>query len=450
MSDAGQPVGPTPLQMLRATPSILRDPLEFLRRSRAEHGPVVTFPTRGRPAVLVDDPGAVRRVLQDNHMAYGKETIQYTALAMVTGQGLLTTDGATWRTHRRAIQPAFHRDTLGHVAAAAADAASRAGELFDAAPDGVVDTDEVLMRVTLDVVGRTLFGADLVDGGEGDGRRLVAAVHDALGAVLRRATTPVSAPASMPTPGNLRLRRALVELDTAAARMVARRREAPRAGDVLGLLLAGGGDLLSADEIRDELVTLVIAGHETVAASLTWTLRLLAENPDAQARVHAELDAVLGGGHGRRPQYEDLGALRVTRAAVDEGLRLFPSAWVITRRALEADVLAGTAIQAGTLVIISPWLHHRLPAVWPDADRFDLDRWVSGAARPNREAYLPFGAGPRLCIGRDFALVESVLVLAELLRTRQLSTVGPRPRVQAMVTLRPRGGSALRSIRREQ
>ncbi len=435
--------GPTPWQMLLGAPGILRDPLGYLQRAVAEHGPVVSFPTRGRPAVLVDGPAAVRRVLQDNHRAYTKDTMQYTALAMVTGQGLLTSDGATWLAHRRAIQPAFHRGTLSHVAEQSLRAAFRAGEAFDAAAGAPVDTDAVLMRATLDVVGSTLFGSDLVGGGEADGDRLVAAVHDALGAVIARATRPWTAPPGLPTPAARRLHRALNELDLAAERMIARRRATPGDSDVLGLLLAAGADAMSPQELRDELVTLVIAGHETVASSLTWTLRLLAENPEAQQKVHTELDAVLGAG-GRAPSWVDVRDLRVTRAAVDEGLRLFPPAWVITRRAVDSDVLAGHPIAPGTLIITSPWLQHRNPSAWPDPERFDLERWLAGPSRPHREAYLPFGAGPRLCIGRDFAIVESVLVLAELLRSRQVSVTGPRPGVAALVTLRPRGGSWLR------
>lgn len=443
--------------MLKSTPAILRNPLTFLQRMVADHGPVVSFPVRGRPAVLVDAPDAVRRVLQDNHRAYGKETIQYTALSLVTGQGLLTADGPVWRSHRRAMQPAFHRDTLSHVAAQAGAAAERAGAAFDAAPGGQVDTDAVLMQATLDVVGRTLFGSDLVSGGEADGDRLVSAVHTALDAVIAKATRPWTAPPGIPTPAARRLRRAMAELDLAAERMVARRRDGADATDLLGLLLtqaagadatADGGTGLSPREIRDELITVVIAGHETVATSLTWTLRLLAENPAAQDRVHAELDAVLGGPDGRGPRWEDVPDLVVTRAAVDEGLRLFPPAWVVTRRALEADVLAGHPIEAGTLVITSPWLQHRNPDLWPDPERFDLDRWTAASARPQREGYLPFGAGPRMCIGRDFAIVESVLMLAELLRGRRLEVAGPRPGVEALVTLRPRGGSWLVSHRR--
>jgi cytochrome P450 len=202
--------------------------------------------------------------------------------------------------------------------------------------------------------------------------------------------------------------------------------------------------------VRDELVTLVIAGHETVASALTWTLHLLAAHPGAQDQVGAELDTVLGDGPGARPPgWNDLAALPYTRAVLDEALRLYPPAWVITRRAAADDALAGVDIPEGTLIILSPWLLHRRAASWPDPSAFDPARFLDAGgrapgSRPSGD-YLPFGAGPRLCIGRDLALVEGVLVLAGLLRGRRVSAVRTAPpRVEALVTLRPRGGLPLR------
>jgi cytochrome P450 len=437
--------GPLPWQMVAAVPAILSDALPFLEATAARYGDVVPFPVRGRPAVLVNGREGVRRVLQDNHKGYGKETVQYTSLALVTGAGLLTADGEVWRSHRRVVQPAFHRDTLDHVAAESVRAAQLVRREWDAAPGRVVDVDDVLMRATLHVVGRSLFGADLVDGGAAEGRRLVEAVHEALAVVMRRATRPWTAPPGLPTPTARRLRRSRVTLDQACAAMVGARRAQPEPGhDVLGLLLASG---MTDAEVRDELVTLVIAGHETVAASLTWTLRLLAEHPEVVARVHAELDRVLTdgtpAGGTRAAGWQDVSSLPVVRAVVDEGLRLYPPAWVITRRALTDDVVDGVPVPAGTLVITSPWVHHRRADLWPDPLRFDIDRWLGEDAGSRREGYIPFGAGPRLCIGREFAVVESVMVLAELLRDRTVAPAGARPDVVAAVTLRPRGGMHL-------
>ncbi|WP_143448358.1 cytochrome P450 [Kineosporia sp. A_224] len=443
--------GPLPLDMLRAVPAIRRDPLTFLEGLVARYGDLVAFPMPRGQVLLMNTPDGARRVLVDNARAYGKATVQYGALSLVTGAGLLTTDGEVWRRHRRVAQPAFHPRSLESVAQAAGTAAQRMRAEWDAAgPGGVVDADGAAMRAMLEVVGRTLFAADLRPVGE----RVVGAVDAALHAVVRTASSPL--PGWLPTPRRRRLRRAVATLDAVCADLVAQRRACgvgPEDGDVLALLLAavdageaGADGGLAPREVRDEILTLVIAGHETVASSLTWTLDLLASSPDVQARLHTELDAVLAG---RAPGWDDVPHLPYTRAVVDEALRLYPPAWVITRRALADDVVSGVAIPAGTLVVLSPWLLHRRPQSWPDPRRFDPGRFLGDAPPsrgPARGDYVPFGAGPRLCIGRDMAVVESVLVLAGLLRDRTVTRpagVAP-PSVDALVTLRPRGGLPLR------
>jgi cytochrome P450 len=446
--------------MLRDVLRIRRDTLTYLSRLVARHGDLVSFPTPRTPTLLVNDPAGVRRVLVENPRAYTKATVQYGSLAAVTGSGLLVADGEPWRRRRRVVQPAFHHGNLDAVAAEAVRAADRvASRWCDLAPGAVVDVDAAMMATTLEVVGRTLFDADL--GGsdsQGDGERVVAAVRDALEVVVQRARSP--RPRWLPLPSSRRLARAVAILDDTCARVVRERRAAgvtagatAGGGDLLGLLLraadAAGG--LSDRAVRDELVTLVIAGHETVASSLTWTLRLLAEHSEVQDRVADELAATLGG---RDPRWADLPALAGVRRVVEESLRLYPPAWVLSRRALAADVIAGVPVPAGTVVIISPWLLHRRPQSWPDPERFDPARFdparFSGSASAPRGDYLPFGLGPRLCIGREFALVETVLVLATLLQRVRVGVVPrpgvgptPRPATRALVTLRPLGGLPL-------
>jgi cytochrome P450 len=444
--------GPLPADMVRAVPAIRRDPLAHLRHVTARYGDLVAFPLPRTPVLLVNDPGGADRVLRDNHRAYAKATVQYRSLAAVTGAGLLTADGDAWRRRRRLAQPAFRHGSLPGVAAAAVSAARSMRAAWDAAgPATPVDADAAAMRATLDVVGRTLFAADLTPVAD----TLVGAVTDALHAVVHRAASPLALGplGTLPTPSRRRLRRAVATLDAVAADVVTRRRTALDAGDapddaddVLALLLraAAAGELTDR-EVRDELVTLVIAGHETVASCLTWTLHLLAGAPAVQDRLRAELDAVVGG---REPGWADVPALTWTRAVVDEALRLYPPAWVVTRRAVEPDTVAGVDVPAGTLVILSPWLLHRRPGSWPEPERFDPGRFLGfDAAGPAaREAgYVPFGAGPRLCIGRDLALVEAVLVLATLLQDREVARPpgAAEPAVDALVTLRPRGGLPL-------
>ena len=439
--------GPLPWGMLGSLPTILRDPLAFLEACIARYGDRVAFPVPRGAAVLVNDPAAVRHVLLENHAGYGKSTLQYNALSQVTGQGLLTSDGDHWRRHRKVAQPAFHPSGLPAVVTVAATAARRLGEHWAGRPGGVVDVDAAVAHAMLEVVGLTLFGVDL----SADGDRIVSAVDVALRAVLVTSRSPV--PAAVPTPARRRLRRSLETLDPLCRDLVARRRARglqPDDADVLALLLQAVPESLSENEVRDEIVTLVIAGHETVASALTWALHLLAGDDVVQARLHDELDAVLGGRGDEPVTWDDLPSLPYTRAVVDEALRLYPPAWVITRQALQDDDLAGTAIPAGTLVVISPWLAHRRADVWPDPLRFDPTRFLDGPAGTGRRAalprgeYLPFGVGPRLCIGREMALVEAVVVLAELLRSHRVSRRNDTPvAVDALVTLRPRGGLPL-------
>lgn len=437
--------GPVPREMVRDLLAIRRDPLRYLQGVVARFGDVVAFPLPRTPVLLVNDPAGARRVLVENARGYSKATIQYGALSLVTGGGLLTADGDTWRRRRRIAQPAFHHGTLDVVAEQAVAAAARVAAAWAEQPDGsVVDVDAACLQATLEVVGRTLFDADLA----ADGERIVAAVHDALTVVVQRARTP--RPPWLPSAANRRLATAVATLDHTCGDVVRARRARGLQGgdDLLGLLLRSTdlGDPLSDAEVRDELVTLVIAGHETVASALSWTLLLLADHPQVQQRLHAELDLVLGGA--RDPVWGDLAALRYTRSVVDEALRLFPPAWVVTRRAEVDDVVAGVAVPAGTLVILSPWLLHRRAADWPAPLSFDPSRFAADRSATPRGAYLPFGLGPRLCIGRDFALVETVLTLAALLRGHRVGLPAAagrvrRPGVEAAVTLRPRGGLPL-------
>jgi cytochrome P450 len=434
--------------MVRDLLAIRRDPLRYLEGVVDRFGDLVAFPLPRTPVLLVNEPEGARRLLVENARGWSKATVQYGALSAVTGSGLLTADGEAWRRRRRTAQPAFAHGTLDGVASQAVAAAARVLEGWSRLPDGAVtDVDAACMQATLEVVGRTLFDADLAPEGE----RLVAAVHDALGVVVARARTP--RPTWLPLPSARRLAAAVATLDRTSATVLRARRErgiAETDTDLLALLLRSA-DGLTDHEVRDELVTLVIAGHETVASALSWTLHLLTTSRTVQDRLHAELDDVLDGS--RAPVWSDLPRLRYTRQVVDEALRLYPPAWVLTRRAEVDDEVCGVPVPAGTLAIVSPWLLHRRPADWPDPLRFDPDRFAGERSATPRGGYLPFGVGPRLCIGRDFALVEAVLALATLLRGWEVAPLrrrqaDVRPQVDALVTLRPRGGLPLTVRRR--
>lgn len=454
------PLGP---QMLRELTAIRRNPLAFLATMWAEYGDVVQFPIPRPPSYLVNDPSAVRRVLVGNARNYGKRTIQYSSLSLVTGRGLLAADTDQWRRQRPLVQPAFHHEALPRVAAHAQQAVERLIGQWEAQPAGaVIDVDEAMMHAALDVVGHALFGTDLSE----DAAQLTSATLDALEVVVARARVPITPPAWVPTSGNRRLARALTSLDGAVVSMLRQRRNRapapPAAGfgsdgmqDMLDMLMAATdehGKHLTPQELRDQAVTFIVAGHETVASALTWALALLAAHPKVQENLAAEAHSVLAG---RLPQLGDLEALPYARAVIDETMRLYPPAWLITRNVLGADELAGRAIPAGALIILSPWLLHRHPNIWDDPEAFRPERFLPGGPgriAPAREGFIPFGAGPRQCIGRDFAYVESVLMLSSIVARFSLEFPdGHRlPAAEPLVTMRPVGGVPLKaSIRRK-
>lgn len=441
-TDLGIP-GPSSLDMARAFRSVRADPLLFLSEVSERYGDLVAFPVPGAPALLVNDPDDVRNVLQTSARHWGKETVQYAALARVTGPGLLASSEPNWIEHRRLAAPAFHHQRLeavGDQVRAAADAAIASRLAVECSRTGaVVDVAALTHRIGLDAVGRGLFSADL----SGQAQQLLDATSEAAKLVVRVGRSILPTAAWAPTPTNLRLRTTRNRLDAISSKLIAQRRArgSDSAGethgdDLLGLLLDSH---LTDAEIRHELVTMIIAGHETVAAALAWTLMLLAEHQPAQDRVRAEL----ADHPGPVPMLGHRDRLPYTRAVVDEALRLFPPAWALSRRAHRDDVLGGRAVPAGTLVIVSPWLLHRRSDSWPDPLAFRPERFVGAGV--GRSAYLPFGQGPRLCIGREFALGEMVLVVSRLLTAYRMDVPQgwTRPAGLAQVAVHPRGGMPL-------
>jgi cytochrome P450 len=441
-TDLGLP-GPTALDMARAFRSVRADPLSFLVEVRERHGDLVAFPVPGAPALLVNDPDDVRHVLQTSARHWGKQTVQYAALARVTGPGLLASSEPTWIEHRRLAAPAFHHQRLeavGHQVRAAADAAITARLGGDALTGAtLVDVAELTHGIGLDAVGRALFSVDLT----GQAQQLLDATSEAAKLVVRLGRSILPTAAHAPTPTNLRLRSTRRRLEAISSELIAQRRtrgpsspDGSHGDDLLGLLLDSG---LGDDQIRHELVTMVVAGHETVAAALAWTLMLLAEHPSAQERVRAELAQHPG----PVPMLGHRDSLPWTRAVVDEALRLFPPAWALSRRSHRADVIGGREVPAGTVVIVSPWVLHRRAASWPDPLAFRPERFLETG--PARCGYLPFGMGPRLCIGREFALGEMVVVLSRLLAGHRVSLPQgwSRPAARAQVAVHPLGGMPL-------
>ncbi len=424
------PLGP---DMFRAFGTIRRNPLEYLHQTWLKHGDIVQFPVPRPPSYLVNSPSGVRRVLVDNAKNYGKSTIQYRALSLVTGEGLLTSDGDVWREQRKVMQPAFHHSALRDIGLHVQQATSRVARQWSQLPaDTVVDVDSFMMSAALEVVAASLMSTDLT----GQSSEIAEATLEALEVVVARARVPITPPRWMPTPANRVLRRSVARLDRAVTDMVSSRAGDP-GQDLLGLLLAvrdEDGRTLSIEQIRDQLVTFIVAGHETVASALGWAWGLIATHPRVQERLLAEARAV-----GPTITFDDYRELTYTRAVIDETLRLYPPAWLITRTSLAGDDIDGTAIPQGALVIMSPWLLHRHPQLWTDPQSFRPERFSEGV---ERFSHIPFGAGPRLCIGRDFSYVEAVMVIAQLIQ--QFSVRLPAgvqlPPGEPLVTIRPRGG----------
>ena len=433
------PVNIPPTQI----PRIQRDPLAFLLENAQAHGDFIHFPLGLWDVYLLNDPALIKHVLQDNNRNYNKNTIQYNTLSVVTGRGLLTSDGETWRRQRRLIQPAFHRRRIAQLGDLMVSATRNMVDRWEAA--GVpLDIDAEMMQLSLEIVGKALFSLDLSQ----SAGELTRAVLTTLDYVVYRASTPIAAPLWWPTRRNGRFLAARRLLNNVIAEMVQNRRAQLAAGqqppdDLLTMLLEArdpeSGDGMSDTQIRDEIITLLIAGHETVASGLTWSYYLLAQRPDIVDRLQAELDGVLDG---RSPAMTDLPQLHLTRAIFDETLRLYPPAWIITRRAIAADRLGSGEIPANGLILISPYVIHRHPDFWPEPEQFNPDRFLPGAddGRP-RFAYIPFGGGPRLCIGDQFALTEAQLIIAEVARRGRLELLPDQKVVmEPLVTLRPQHG----------
>jgi cytochrome P450 len=428
--------------------SLAADPLgEFVRRSRL--GGVVPLKiglTRGH---LVSDPAIVRHVLLDNIDNYDKHTPAFDAVRVVLGNGMLTSGGSFWKRQRRIAQPAFHGESVRHFApimsrlaaetAAEWERAAAAGEPVDACTD--------MMRVTLRIVAETLFGDDLA----GDAAEINRVFPVILACLAARVVSPIRPPLWLPTANNRRLRPALASLNAVVEGLIATKRRRLAAGsgppdgrrDLLTILMLARdtetGEAMSDDQLRDEVMTLMIAGHETTANALSWLWFLLDRHPDEQERLRAELVTATGG---RPPTVEDLPQLPRLKAVIQETLRLYPPVWMFDRRALGPDELGGTKVAKGDLVIFCPYAIHRLPELWPAPEAFRPERFEAGREeQKNKFAYLPFSAGPRICIGNSFAMIESQIIVGTLLarfraRLADPAAITPEPRV-TLRTSRP-------------
>ncbi|MET0342878.1 MAG: cytochrome P450 [Polyangiales bacterium] len=416
---------------------MLQGLLRFTEVQWQAHGDVFAIHAGGMRGVVIADPELIQRVLITNRQNYVKGPV-YDGARKILGDGLITLEGDAWRARRTLAQPAFHRQSLVRLTAIMAESGARffdelARQIGDQPAE--LDAHRAMVRLTLDVVVHALFGKGLLDGDEVSYEALSQALE-----VISDAANGVPLPEWVPTPHNVKFRRTLRALNGNVHQIITRARQVgEQDGTLLSMLMSAreeDGSPLSDVAIRDEVITLFLAGHETTALTLTWMLVLLKSEPEVLARMVAEVDAVAPD---RDPEFADIAKLEYVRRVIDETLRLRPAAPMVARNAVQDDVLGGYHVAKGAVVIPYIWGVHRHPAYWRDPLRFDPDRFLPGANKTRHPcSYLPFSSGPRSCIGNSFSLIEAVLLVAQLLR-RFTVTIGPVEDVRpvAIGTVRP-------------
>jgi cytochrome P450 len=410
MAGAPVPSGPPRTWLGGNLDEFRRDRLAFLTRCARQFGDVVALRLAHRRVNLVSHPDLIEDVVVGQARHFRKH-FALRLNPLVLGQGLLTSEGDFWLKQRRLAQPVFQRGRIAGYAPIMTACARRVVASWRAGEEREVLTE--MMRLTLAIAAKTLFDTEV--GSEAE--VVVEALQVLQDNFLARFNSLVPPPVWLPTPANLRLRRAVRRLDAIVYRFIAQRRAQPsERSDLLSLLLRarddGDGSGMTDRQVRDEAMTLFLAGHETTALTLAWTWYLLAQSPEIEARLHAEIDEVLGS---REATVDDVAQLRYTEMVVLEAMRLYPPAYTIGREALVDCVVGGYDVPRGTTLLMSQWVVQRDPRFFAEAEQFRPERWGEAASKQlPRFAYFPFGGGPRLCIGNTFAMMELVLVLATI------------------------------------
>jgi len=417
--------------------AMTRDPLKFLMKTAAEYGQIAHFMLGPQHTVLVNDPEHIEAILVAHDWNFVKGRGLKRA-RRILGRGLLTSEGNFHRRQRRLAQPAFHKQRIAGYAAIMTEYSARTRDRWREGQ--TIDIAQEMMRLTLGVVAKALFDADV----EAEAAEIGQALTDVLEMFETFSSPLTDVLDKLPTPGNRRIARARQRLDDTIYRIIEARRESGQDhGDLLSMLLMAqdeeGSGGMSDDQLRDELMTLFLAGHETTANALAWTWYLLSQNPEAEATLHSELDRVLGG---RIPSVDDVAGLEYTERVFTESMRCYPPVWVMGRRAVGSYKVGEYTIPAGSIVLLSQYVMHHNEQYYPEPFKFDPDRWTADArAKRPKYSYFPFGGGPRLCIGEQFAWMEGILIIATLAQRWKLRTVSSQPpQLQPLITLRPRNG----------
>lgn len=431
--------GPKGLPVLGVSIRLLSDSLGLLRSTASDYGDLVRIPVINGTRILVNRPEYVQQVLVMQAHKFHKSKLSKEVAERLLGQGLLISEGDFWRRQRRLAQPAFHKHRINEYSSTMLECARR--QIAGWRDGETRNVAQEMMELTLEAAVRTLFGTTL----PGEAQRVGRAMAFLMRYSLRRARKPIQIPASWPTPKNRRANREHEFLDSLVYRIISERQTHPDSNhrnDLLSLLMAAmdeDGSHMTRKQLRDETMTLFIAGHETTAITLAWTWYLLAQYPDVGAHLQEELRSVLAG---RSPDAADLSRLPYLHAVINEVLRLYPPAYILARVAIAPFRLGDYDFPAGETVLLSQWVMHRDPRYYDEPDAFRPERWLDGLAdRLPPGAYFPFGDGPRRCIGQGFALLESALVIATIAQRFRFQTVPGRNAVpDPLVTLRPKHG----------
>src|SRR5215210_5922718 len=420
-----------------------RNPLALLTRVAREYGDVARFLAATQTVYLLNHPDYIKDVLVTHHARFKKGRALQRAKRLL-GEGLLTSEGEFWRRQRRLAQPAFHRRRIAAYGEVIAAFAERSLEAWR---DGqTIDVHEEMMHLTLEIVAKCLFDADVGARATDVGRAMKVALED-----FSSQRRLIRIPKSIPTPHNIRFEMAARRLDEVVGTIIEDRRKSEEDwGDLLSMLMLAedeSGERMTDKQLRDEVMTLFLAVHETTANALSWTFWLLSLNPKVEHELVEELESVLGG---RSPTIADLPDLPYAERIIKESMRLYPPAWVVGREATAECEVGGYQMAAGTTALMSQWVMHRDPRYHEDPQRFDPDRWIAGYEEVlPRFAYFPFGGGPRQCIGASFAMTEVRLILATVAQRFEMELApGQRVEPYPSITLRPKKGIRMTLVER--
>jgi cytochrome P450 len=438
------------LPLLGCLLEVQHDPLPFIAKLHHLYGDVVHVKLGPKSVYLVTHPDDVQHVLQENNRNY-KKGAHYEVLKPMFGNGLMLSEGDFWLRQRRLIQPAFLRKRLSGFATTMTDITEQMLERWDRVTErgGSFDVSRELVSLTLSIVCTTMFGTDISKEATGIGE----AHAYCLAHAEQKVVSLLAVPDRIPSPGNLKYRRSVELLHSVIDRFIKERRASGEdRGDLLSTLAflryEGTNELMDHAQLKDEIITIFLNGHETVSGALGWAFYLLSKNPLAAQKLHAEVDRVLGG---RTPTVDDIPKLKYTTMVIEESMRLYPPAWMLERDTLEPDELGGYHIPANSTIFLCQWMTHRHEDFWENPEGFEPERFSrENSAARHRFAYFPFGGGPRLCVGVNFAMMEMALVLAMVAQRFQLDLVPGYPvGYEPVITLRPKQGIPMTPRRRQ-